>query len=202
MCSRALGPAGGTLVSTAGDLGRFVSAHLRTPGTEIMRILQAQAPGGVATMRGPGFGWMLWANATQSSVRIGGANPGQSGIIAADPATDATIVVLTNSEQGINTVNALIDAAGPLSDHGREPPATDLGAYAGRYTSHVAPLDIQLADETLQVRANGFPDLILIPLDRVTFTSAAGPVAFFGFDDSDAPRYLRYRMRVWRCAAA
>ncbi|GAB3980436.1 hypothetical protein GCM10029978_078490 [Actinoallomurus acanthiterrae] len=196
VCSRALGPAGGTLVSTAGDLAGFVAAHLRTPGTQVMRTLHAPAPGGVATMRGAGLGWMIWANAAQSSVRIGGGYPGQSGIIAADPATDTAVVVLTNSDQGINAVNALLDAAGPPPGEHEEP--ADLGAYAGRYASHVFPLTVSVTEDGLRVQAEGFPALALTPQDRITFTSPAGPVAFFGFDDDGAPRYLRSRMRVWR----
>ncbi|MGQ5595360.1 serine hydrolase domain-containing protein [Streptomyces sp. ESR1.13] len=35
MCTRGLDPAGGTVVSTAADLGRFTLAHLRTPGTDV-----------------------------------------------------------------------------------------------------------------------------------------------------------------------
>lgn len=192
MASRAIGPAGGTLVSTAWDLARFAAQG--TP--EVMRTLHARAPGGVATMRGAGLGWMVWANAEQASVRIGGGYPGQSGIIAA--AGDAVLVVLTNSDGGINAVTELLDAAGPSPGRRPEPAPADLSGYAGRYTSHVGSVDVDVVDGGLRMRAGGIPDLTLTPADRVTFTSAVGPYAFFDVDNTGVPGHFRWRMRVWR----
>ncbi|NGN62735.1 beta-lactamase family protein [Streptomyces sp. A7024] len=198
MCTPSLAPAGSTLVTTAADLARFTRAHLDEPGTEIMRALQVPAPGGVPTMRGPGLGWMLWSNARYSSVRIGGAYPGQSGIITADPENGAAIVVLTNSRQGIDAATSLLDPPTPSHHHAHESAASNLDGYTGRYASHVTPLDVQRVGDGLLVRAAGLPDLTLAPQDRLTFTSPAGPVAFFDFDDDGRPGYLRWRMRVWR----
>ncbi|WP_171170843.1 serine hydrolase [Streptomyces sp. I05A-00742] len=198
MCTRGLDPAGGTLVSTAADLGRFTLAHLRTPGTEVMRTLHAPAPGGVSTMLGAGLGWMIWANAAQSSVRVGGANPGQSGLIAADPTTRTAVVVLTNSDQGINAVNTLLDAPGPTPGPQPEPAPADLSRYTGRYVSHAVTAEITTADAGLLVRAEGYPDIPLTPRDRRTFDSPGGPVAFLDFDDHGTPDRLRLRMRVMR----
>jgi hypothetical protein len=188
------------VVSTAADLGRFTLWHLRSPGTEVMRTLHAPAPGGVATMRGAGLGWMIWANAVQSSVRIGGANPGQSGLIAADPTTQTAVVVLTNSDQGINAVNALLDTPGPLPGPKPEPAPTDLSRYTGRYISHTVVVEITTAGGGLLARATGHPDIPLTPRDRQTFDSPSGPVAFLDFNDHGTPNSLRWRMRVMRRA--
>ncbi|MFD4994764.1 serine hydrolase domain-containing protein [Streptomyces buecherae] len=198
MCTRGLDPAGGTLVSTAADLVRFTLAHLRTPGTDVMRTLHTPAPGGVATMRGAGLGWMIWANAAQSSVRIGGANPGQSGLIAADPATRTAVVVLTNSDQGVNAINALLDAPGPLTGAEPELAPADLSRYAGRYVSHATTVEVTTAGDGLLARAEGYPDIPLASRDRQTFDSPGGPVAFLDFDDNGTPDGLRFRMRVMR----
>ncbi|MFD7957483.1 serine hydrolase domain-containing protein [Streptomyces ardesiacus] len=196
MCTRGLDPAGGTVVSTAADLGRFTLAHLRTPGTDVMRTLHAPAPGGVATMRGAGLGWMIWANAAQSSVRVGGANPGQSGLIAADPTTQTAVVVLTNSDQGANAVNALLDAPGPAPDLKPQPAPADLSRYVGRYVSHAATIEITTAGDGLLARADGYPDIPLTPRDRQTFDSPGGPVAFLDSHHHGSPVSLRFRMRV------
>ncbi|WP_165494985.1 serine hydrolase domain-containing protein [Actinomadura roseirufa] len=199
MCSRGLGPAGGTLVSTAHDLARVIARHLQGPDTASMRTLHAHAPGGVAGMRGAGLGWMMWDDPAVPSVRIGGAVPGQSGLIVATPSADTVLVVLTNSDQGANAVSFLLDgeaatATGPRQDS--DPPA-DLGRYAGRYTSHVSTLDITAEAGGLRATSPGLPELTLTPQDRITFATPIGPVAFFGADDTGAPRYLRWRMRVW-----
>ncbi|MCF3135096.1 serine hydrolase domain-containing protein [Streptomyces olivochromogenes] len=110
MTARAMGPAGGTLLTTAADLARFLVAHLASPWAATMRTLQVPVPGGTSPLRGPGLGWLLWRGPGHDSARIGGTYPGQSGIVAVDPAAGAAIVVLTNAEQGAHAVSPLLDA--------------------------------------------------------------------------------------------
>jgi CubicO group peptidase (beta-lactamase class C family) len=189
MCSRGLAPAGGTLVSTAHDLARVITQHLQGPDTETMRTLHAEAPGGVAGMRGAGLGWMVWDDPAQPSIRIGGAVPGQSGLIVADPSADTVLVVLTNTDQGANAVGVLLDgdaatATGRQQDG--DAPA-DLNVFAGRYASHVSALDITAEEGGLCATSPGLPELTLTPQDRVTFVTPIGPVAFFGVDDTGTP---------------
>ncbi|KAB7835767.1 hypothetical protein [Streptomyces mobaraensis] len=141
---------------------------------------------------------MIWANAAQSSVRIGGADPGQSGLIAADRTTRTAVVVLTNSDQGIDAVNALLDMPGPLPDPASVPAPANLSHYADRYASHAVIMDVTVAGDGLLASAEGYPTFPLTPRDSQIFDSPGGPVAFLAFDDHGTPDSLRFRMRVMR----
>lgn len=183
--TRALGPAGGTLVATATDMGRFLADHLARPERAWMRQLAAPAPGGVALMQGAGAGWMVW----HGSTRIGGANPGYSGYLAIDDKTSCAIAVLTNGEQGVNAVSTELDAAAPKPpDQG--PPPTDLHHYEGEYASHIMQVTLRVVDSTLTAELNG-ASAPLVPQDSHTFSSTLGPIALF--DD-----LARWRMRCLR----
>ena len=227
MCTRGLAPAGATLASTAGDLARFAAAHLghqegppilSATSAEAMRRLWAPAPGGVTKMAGMGLAWQVWRGLTAEGPlrpRIGGANPGQSGVIAVDPDLGAALVVLTNTDQGVNAVNLLLDGFGPAAVPDDEPAPDDLSPYAGRYRSHVMTVDVDV-DETGSLRAvvSGIeearigsmrmPGVVgdvtsaLAPVDRTTFTTPIGPIAFIDRDDAGRPQLLRWRMRACR----
>ena len=186
--TRGLGPAGGTLACTAADLAGFVVEQLRDPETEVLRRLQAWAPGGVAEMVGPAMGWMVWRNAAQATVRIAGAWPGCSAIIAADPTTRRAVVAMFDVEPAVNAVTALLDAPGA--------PPLDLERYAGEYASHAATFAIELDDDGgLRLRF-GEGTVPLAPGDGTTFASPMGPVAFYGHDQLGRPQHLRWRMRT------
>ena len=183
--TRALGPAGGTLVSTAADMGRFLADHLAHPERSWMRQLAAPAPGGVALMQGAGAGWMVW----HGSFRVGGANPGHSGYLAVDDEATCAIAALTNGEQGVNAVSMELDGAAPKPpDQG--PPPTDLWHYEGEYRSHLMQVALRVVDGTLTVEVNG-ASAPLVPQDAHTFSSMLGPIALF--DD-----LARWRMRCLR----
>lgn len=228
MCTRGLGPAGGTLESTAGDLARFAAAHLgvhagpailSAASASAMRRLWAPAPGGVTKMAGMGLAWQVWRGAAPDSPlrpRIGGANPGQSGIVALDPEAGAALVVLTNTDQGVNAVNLLLDGFGPAAVPDDDPPPDDLSLYAGRYRSHAMDVDVAVDGEGggLRVVVSGIEDArfgamrlpgvvgdltyALTPIDRTTFASPIGPVAFVDLDGGGRPCLLRWRMRAHR----
>jgi CubicO group peptidase (beta-lactamase class C family) len=171
--TRALGPAGGTLVSTATDMGRFLADHLARPERAWMRQLAAPAPGGVALMKGAGAGWMVW----HGSSRVGGANPGHSGYLAIDHDASCAIAVLTNGEQGVNAVARELDAGAPEPpDQG--PPPTDLHQYEGDYASHIMQVTLRVVDGTLTAEMNG-ASVPLTPHDSHTFSSMLGPIALF-----------------------
>ena len=227
MCTRGLAPAGGTLVSTAGDLARFAAAHLglqdgppilSPASAAAMRRLWAPAPGGVTKTAGMGLAWQVWRGATADAPlrpRIGGANPGQSGIVACDPEGGRALVVLTNTDQGVNAVNALLDGFGPAAVPDDDPPPPDLSPYTGRYRSHAMALDVSVADDgglrlvvsgiqEARVGAMRLPGVVgdltyaLTPIDRTTFATPIGPIAFIDRDAEGRPLLLRWRMRAHR----
>ena len=238
VCTRGLAPAGGTLVSTASDLVRFAAAHLppdaastglppilSPASAELMRRLHAPAPGGVAKMAGVGFGWQIWHHGERTIARIGGANPGQSGLLAIDPVAGTALAALTNSDQGVNLVSGMLDGFGPATAKVDGDPPEDLSAYCGTFFSHAMAVEVELVDGALSVRLAAAPDIRwgatqtssltavgitdieeiakmrfpLTPVDRTTFASPAGPIAFLRADPSDdAPQWIRWRMRVLR----
>jgi CubicO group peptidase (beta-lactamase class C family) len=225
MCTRGLAPAGATLTSTAADLARFAAVHvglaedgavLSDEAAATMRRLWAPAPGGVTKMAGMGLGWQVWrGEATDAPLRprIGGANPGQSGLIACDPERASALVVLTNSDQGVNAVSMLLDGVGPAAVPDDEPARDDLAAYCGTFGSHAMNVTVQ-ADGAgaLQIVVSGIQDARvgamrlpgavgdltypLTAIDRTTFASPLGPIAFIDRDDAGRPRLLRWRMRA------
>ncbi|HUP86602.1 MAG TPA: serine hydrolase domain-containing protein [Acidimicrobiales bacterium] len=229
MCTRGLGPAGATLSSTAGDLARLAASHLGVRREDVppvlaatsaarMRELHARAPGGVTRMAGMGYAWQVWRGAGADVPllpRIGGANPGQSGLIAVDPASRQAIVALTNSDQGVGALNLLLDGLGPLAVPDDEPPPEDLSAYVGSYASDLMTVDVEVGDAgglvlrigpieharvgaVLMSATFGVLTYPLTPVDRTTFSSTMGPVAFIDVDDDGRPQLLRWRMRALR----
>lgn len=223
MCTRGLAPAGGTLVSTAGDLARLAAAHLGLPEGEgilsagsaaVMRHLHAPAPGGVTKMAGMGLAWQVWRGEPLRP-RIGGANPGQSGLVALEPDQGTALVVLTNTDQGVNAANLLLDGFGPAAVADDDPAPDDLSPYAGRYRSHAMDLSVEVGDAaTLRLVVSGIgearigsvrmPGVVgdltytLAPIDRTTFATPIGPIAFIDRDDAGRPQLLRWRMRASR----
>jgi hypothetical protein len=188
-----------------------------------MQELHAPAPGGVSKRGGGGLEWPVWRGAGRGDPvrpRIGGANPGQSGIVAVDPTTASALVVLTNTDQGVNAVNLLLDGFGPAAVPDDDPAPADLGPYVGRYRSHALTLVVRLtADgaggarrlqlvasdiEEARVGAMRLPGAVceltyvLDPVDGTTFRTPIGPVAFIDPDDAGRPQLLRWRMRAHR----
>jgi CubicO group peptidase (beta-lactamase class C family) len=210
--TRALGPAGGWTVSTAGDLARFVRAHLGAEGgpallrpktLALMRQRVVDAPGGVHQMAGSALGWQTWQSGDLAYVRHAGAYDGQSTVIALDADRGAGVVVMTNSLNGHAAVSAVLDTV-PVP-WPAEPAPTDLSPYVGRYTSGTTgTVEITLAaDGTgLVSRLSAFGDATapIWPVDRGSFAGPGGACAFFGFDDDHGgrPEYLRFQMRVLR----
>jgi CubicO group peptidase (beta-lactamase class C family) len=199
--TRAHAPAGGTLVSTAGDLARLAMSHIGSstvppvvspPSAELMRTLAVRAPGGVAQMLGVGLGWQVWLG----SERAAGANPGQSGVLAVDPDGAAALIALTNSDLGVNAVTStLSDVVVP----GAVEPPRPFGDYAGEYASHAGVLTITAKEEGLSATLSGYEYAApLTPVDEVTFMSPLGPLAFFADGPDGRPELVRARMRVMR----
>ena len=200
ICARALGPAGATLACTAEDLVRFAIADdLVQPDTATrMRTMHVEAPGGVVQNAGFGLGWQIWRNEHGETARHGGAFPGMSAILVHDHARRAALALMSPFGHGINAMNPLLDARGPVVT---DVPPASLDAYVGHYESHAMKIAVDRTDGGLQLQLGSFPAMPIEPVDRGTFTLAGEPFAFFGFDDGGAPGFLRFRMRVQRRVA-
>jgi hypothetical protein len=178
-------------------------------------------------MAGMGYAWQIWRGAADGQLvpRIGGANPGQSGLIACDPEARCAIVALTNSDQGVNALNAMLDGLGPGAVADDEPAPDDLDRYAGRYASHLmeVAIDVGAAGDRLELHLTRVDDArwgsvrlasvmvgmpsgpdvaaqvhVLTPVDRTTFSSSLGPAAFIDLGDDGRPNLVRWRMRALR----
>jgi hypothetical protein len=99
------------------------------------------------------------------------------------------IVALTNGEQGVNAVGALLDAAAPTPPNQGEPP-TDLDRFEGEYASHLLRVTLRVIDGVLTAEMAG-GSTPLVPQDATTFQSQLGPVALFD-------GLARWRMRCLR----
>jgi hypothetical protein len=194
MCTRALAPAGGTLLCTAEDLVRFATAPLVKPETQArMRTMHATAPGGVVQMAGCGLGWQVWRNDHGETVRHAGGYPGHTGYLAVDERAGVVLAVLVPSQTGISFINEIVDPQDVVPTD--EPPAS-LELYVGEYGSHAMTLHVQRRDDGgLQIEGP-IGTIPAEPVDRGTFTVFGSPFAFCDFDERGAPRLLRFQMRV------
>jgi hypothetical protein len=165
-----------------------------------------------------GLAWQVWRGETPDAPlrpRIGGANPGQAGLIALDPEGGAALVVLTNTDQGVNAVNLLLDGFGPAAVPDDDPAPADLSAYCGRYRSQAMTMEVDVDDAgglravvvgitEARIGAMRMPGVVgdltyaLTPIERTTFATPIGPIAFIDRDGDDRPQLLRWRMRAHR----
>jgi hypothetical protein len=177
-----------------------------------MQRLHTIAPGGVTAMKGVGYSWQLWTGPAGLRARIAGANPGYSGILAIDPDSQSAVVVLTNSDQGVNAVTMALDGPGAATVADDDPPPADLSPYAGTYACRGIEVEVGPAETGLSLRlarvddprwgaarlpavADGRATIPLTAIDRTTFASPLGPLAFLG-SSTGRPDLLRWRMRV------
>jgi hypothetical protein len=96
-----------------------------------------------------------------------------------------------------DAINPLLDERGAVVT---DVAAASLDAYCGVYRSQTMAITISHRDDGdgLQVQLDQFPAMPIEHVDRGTFTLMGEPFAFFGFDGTGAPRYMRFRMRVQR----
>lgn len=207
--TRGLGPPGGWTVSSAGDLGRFLLAHLGGAGDvppvlrpetlEAMRVRQVDAPGGVVQMAGSALGWQTWQSGDLAYLRHGGAYDGQSALLALDPSTGSGVVVMTNSLNGHAAAAQVLDAVPvPWTE---EPAPADLSPYLGTYRAQAfGDVVVDLAEGGgLQATLSSFGGSApLWPVDRGSFVGPGGTCAFFAFDAAGAPQFMRFQMRALR----
>ena len=147
------------------------------------------APGGVVQMLGVGLGWQTWYGSAWPRARIRASR----GVLALADDGRHGVVVLTNTDVGVNAAQAALDPGAPPAD---TEPVLPLDAYTGNYESHVGRLSITVDDGTLTARLAGFDQTTaLTPVDATTCASPMGPAAFLDRVDGK-PTLLRWRMRV------
>jgi CubicO group peptidase (beta-lactamase class C family) len=145
------GPAGATLMMSAGDLIRFARAHLAEgQGASGVRILSAnsvrvmQHPGidnrgkGYTHADGMGLGWMVFQNGL---LRHGGGGPGTLAVLYIEPGAQSAVAILVNAAHASALIDELMrpwlqsaaDAHTPPVSNARD---LDPDQYVGQYEDH------------------------------------------------------------------
>ncbi|MFD1491214.1 MULTISPECIES: serine hydrolase [Microbacterium] len=89
----------------------------------------------------------------------------QSDILAADPISRTAVVVLTNSDHGINAANPLLNAPGPIPNGVTQAAPVDPSHYAGQYASHAPTMR---APPQAAACSSGHPGIPTLPWRRAT----------------------------------
>jgi CubicO group peptidase (beta-lactamase class C family) len=236
MMSYSHAPAGSMTTSTPGEVLRFVRMHLdggrardgsrvlSAASVKSMQQVQAKLPVSVLGQE-MGLGWILAEWDGERMIGHGGGTIGQTSFLHALPERGFGVCLLTNSATGFLLWRDLgryvfDELAGVrIPDIPRppaEPPAVDLGRYAGTYRR--LGVDMQIAPEgdglAVEVRNTGaLAELappqkgILRPIDAEVFHFSVGGVEaglaqFMEFDRSGRPRWLHAGGRVSRRVSA
>jgi CubicO group peptidase (beta-lactamase class C family) len=202
LVARAYGPAGTSLVSTAGDLLRFASRHLADPALSQMRAPQT----------GPAIhawfdGWCLgWARFDWESGRVWGWDsvlPGERAMLRLLPEHDAAVVLLTNCDAGRAFCRAVLrellqerfgSAVPTLRLEPEAGAAGDLSRFEGAYGWADRRVDVTAAGTHLIVTSEDGGHEAR-PVDGSTFVvDPADPdtptVTFAAFDAEGRPNAL------------
>jgi CubicO group peptidase (beta-lactamase class C family) len=207
LISRAFGPAGTSVSSTAADLLRFAALHLEDPALSQLRAVHADV-----SIDGWLDAWCLgWARFDWEGAQVWGWDgllTGERSVLRIVPEHRAAVVLLTNSSTGRALYRSLfaelmdalfgIRMPAPRREPSPDPPG-DLSRFAGVYA---------WPDQQVEVTATGSGLLIkdedgqaeALPLDDRTFLvdpkDPDTPTVTFGsFDGAGRPRIL-YRM-LW-----
>ena len=153
---RSAHPAGG-LTSTTPDLLRYARLHLDPP-PELAPMQERQAD---TAEEGEWVGLTWYGEDRLGTVRHLGGTMGQIALLVLRPATGFALTVLTNhSPNGMQVVNAALDAAGLMGP----PPEPFSGApvdeYAGAYRTELGSVTISPVGDRIRIEmqpAGGFP---------------------------------------------
>jgi CubicO group peptidase (beta-lactamase class C family) len=202
LVARALGPAGASMVSTAGDMLRFAALHLADPALAALRSPQA-AP----RLHGWLDGWCLgWAWFEWKGGQVYGWDSvvnGERAVLRFVPELGAALVLMTNSNAGralyrslfSDLMQAFFEIDVPPLRLDPEPGAAgDLSRYAGVYAWRDRRMDISALESCLRIKSDE-AEREALPLDDRTFvvdsTDPDNPaVTFEAFDAAGRPRVL------------
>jgi CubicO group peptidase (beta-lactamase class C family) len=204
--SRAYGPAGTTLVVTAGDLLGLAARHLDDPALDILRARQPSP-----RIHGWFDGWCLgwaWFDWDGGAWGWDGLIPGERAFLRLLPDRRAAVVLLTNGDRGRALARTVLPAlmAGelgvdvpPLPLRPEPGAAGDLDRFAGVYAWPDRRIEVSAAPEILRITdERGITEAL--PIDPQTFlVDPDDPdtpcVTFGGFDAAGRPHML-YEM-LW-----
>ena len=207
LVSRAFGPAGTTMVSTAGDMLRFAALHLDDPLFAALRRPQA-AP----RIHGWLDEWCLgWASFAWEGGRVYGWDSlinGERAVLRLVPERNAAVVLMANSSDGRALYRSLFAdlmhelfkiGVPPLRVGAERDAAGDLSRFAGVYGWPDRRVEVTPTEVGLHIESDDGTSEAL-PLDERTFVVDAGdpdtPTVTFGaFDEAGRPHVL-YEM-IW-----
>jgi CubicO group peptidase (beta-lactamase class C family) len=199
--SRAFGPAGTSMVSTAGDLLRFAALHLDDP-----RLAKLRHPQAAPRIHGWLDGWGLgWAWFDWDGGRVWGWDSvinGERAFLRLVPERNAAVVLLANSDTGRALYRSLFAelmqsfeiGVPPLHLDAAPGAAGDLSRFAGVYAWPDRRIEVTAATTSLLIKREQSESKGL-PVDEHTFVvDSMDPdnptVTFEEFDAAGQPRVL------------
>jgi CubicO group peptidase (beta-lactamase class C family) len=135
---RSAHPAGG-LTSTTGDLLRYARLHLDPPPA----LAPMQEPQADAAEEGEWVGLTWYGDDRLGTIRHGGGTMGQLSMLALQPRSGFALAVLTNhSPNGLQVIDAALEASGLKSADPEELHDAPVSEYAGAYKTQLGRVTI------------------------------------------------------------
>jgi CubicO group peptidase (beta-lactamase class C family) len=149
--------AAGGIVSTTPDLLRYARLHLDPP-PELAPMQEPQAP---AAEEGEWVGLTWYGEDAFGTIRHGGGTMGQLSLLVLQPKTGFAMAVLTNhSPNGLQLINAALEAAGLKGPPPEPVTGAPVDEYAGVYESPGDRMTLTPAGDRLRIDdepLGGFP---------------------------------------------
>jgi CubicO group peptidase (beta-lactamase class C family) len=194
--TRALGPAGSSMVSTIGDLLRFAALHLDDPSLAPMRRVEAEP-----RIAGWLDGWCLgWAWFDWGGDGVWGWDSvlnGERAVLRLVPEQRGAVVVLTNGGNGRALCRSLLGelmATPPLRLTASPEAAEDLSRFAGVYAWPDRRFEVTATGTRLVVTSDGGRGEAQPIDERTLLLDAADPdtptVTFGDLDENGRPGVL------------
>jgi hypothetical protein len=205
--TRALGPAGTTLVSTLPDLLRFAGRLIEDPALEVLREPAADVRihgwfdgwcHGLASFAWPGVGVWGWDSLID----------GERGVLRFVPEHRLAVVLATNSANGRALYRAIFPELirsligieiPPLRIDARPGAAGDLARYAGVYAWPDHHIEVHVAGRRLVLETDG-REREASPVDKGVFLvdpdDPDNPTVTFGSFDTEGRPQVLYEM-LW-----
>jgi CubicO group peptidase (beta-lactamase class C family) len=149
-------PAGG-LTSTTGDLLRYARLHLDPPPA----LAPMQEPQADAAEEGEWVGLTWYGDDRLGTIRHGGGTMGQLSMLVLQPRSGLALAVLTNhSPNGLQVIDAALEAAGLKGPDPEELHDAPVGEYAGAYETRLGRVTIAPDGPRIRIELEplgGFP---------------------------------------------